>query len=91
MYMVIIVDEVMSKNYQIERFYTFQSDLINEGHGQHANAAEMDTFCKENGFIKWQVKGVHTKMRTTRNDANWKLGLRHPRRIIPTLMTPLDT
>ncbi|GAB5591474.1 rab32 [Umbelopsis nana] len=30
-----------------------KSDLINEGHGQHVNAAEMDTFCKENGFIKW--------------------------------------
>lgn len=53
MYMIIIVNEVMSKNCHIERFYTFQSDLINEGHGQHANAAEMDMFCKENGFIKW--------------------------------------
>jgi len=30
-----------------------KSDLINEGHGQHVNAAEMDAFCKENGFIKW--------------------------------------
>ncbi|KAJ2955234.1 hypothetical protein NQZ79_g8738 [Umbelopsis isabellina] len=27
-----------------------KSDLINEGHGQPVNAAEMDAFCNENGF-----------------------------------------
>ncbi|KAM3586322.1 hypothetical protein VKS41_002845 [Umbelopsis sp. WA50703] len=30
-----------------------KSDLINEGHGQHVNASEMDAFCNENGFVKW--------------------------------------
>ncbi|KAI9280804.1 P-loop containing nucleoside triphosphate hydrolase protein [Sporodiniella umbellata] len=30
-----------------------KTDLINEGHGQHANPAELDSFCKENGFIQW--------------------------------------
>ncbi|KAG1144692.1 hypothetical protein G6F37_005581 [Rhizopus arrhizus] len=30
-----------------------KTDLIQEGHGQHANPAELDHFCKENGFIQW--------------------------------------
>ncbi|KAI8374134.1 P-loop containing nucleoside triphosphate hydrolase protein [Radiomyces spectabilis] len=30
-----------------------KSDLVQEGHGQHVNAAEMDSFCKDLGFIKW--------------------------------------
>ncbi|KAF7721982.1 rab32, member RAS oncoprotein [Apophysomyces ossiformis] len=30
-----------------------KSDLIAEGHGQPVNAAEMDRFCKEHGFVKW--------------------------------------
>lgn len=30
-----------------------KSDLISEGHGQPVNAADMETFCNENGFVKW--------------------------------------
>ncbi|CAO3694338.1 unnamed protein product [Rhizopus stolonifer] len=30
-----------------------KTDLVQEGHGQHANPVELDNFCKENGFIQW--------------------------------------
>ncbi|GAA5804569.1 hypothetical protein HPULCUR_010070 [Helicostylum pulchrum] len=30
-----------------------KTDLIGEGHGQHANPTELDQFCNENGFLTW--------------------------------------
>ncbi|KAI7894717.1 P-loop containing nucleoside triphosphate hydrolase protein [Mucor mucedo] len=30
-----------------------KTDLIADGHGQHANPTELDQFCKENGFLQW--------------------------------------
>ncbi|KAI7846985.1 P-loop containing nucleoside triphosphate hydrolase protein [Circinella umbellata] len=30
-----------------------KSDLVNEGHGQHANPKEMDELCEKHGFLKW--------------------------------------
>ncbi|KAI8067657.1 P-loop containing nucleoside triphosphate hydrolase protein [Gilbertella persicaria] len=30
-----------------------KADLIQEGHGQHANPTELDQFCQDHGFIQW--------------------------------------
>ncbi|CEJ01041.1 Putative Ras-like protein Rab-32 [Rhizopus microsporus] len=30
-----------------------KTDLIQEGHGQPVNPAELDNFCREHGFIQW--------------------------------------
>ncbi|CEG81054.1 hypothetical protein RMATCC62417_15298 [Rhizopus microsporus] len=30
-----------------------KTDLIQEGHGQPVNPAELDSFCREHGFIQW--------------------------------------
>lgn len=65
--------------------FASQSDLIQEGHGQHVNPTELDQFCQDNGFIKWYVILHDLYFFFSLLNHTTNLGLKRQQRIIPTL------